>query len=121
MGFAFCYLLRFHLLPRSKNLKKQRLYRPNMGEPDTYTNLQSILTRPTNRESIAQQYDEVIKYATAVSLGTAEAESISRRFTCTNGQYPTYKVLIELGKAQKTIFLCRYLRSEALRRGSTKG
>jgi len=28
VGFAFCYLLGFALLPRLKNLKKQRLYRP---------------------------------------------------------------------------------------------
>jgi hypothetical protein len=31
-------------------------------------------------------------------------------------QHPTYKALTELGKAVKTAFLCRYLRSEALRR-----
>ena len=29
VGFAFCYLLGFALLPRLKNLKKQRLYRPH--------------------------------------------------------------------------------------------
>jgi TnpA family transposase len=28
VGFAFCHLLGFALLPRLKNLKKQRLYRP---------------------------------------------------------------------------------------------
>jgi hypothetical protein len=32
VGFAFCYLLGFALLPRLKNIKKQRLYRPQRGE-----------------------------------------------------------------------------------------
>jgi TnpA family transposase len=32
VGFAFCYLLGFALLPRLKNIKKQRLYRPHKGE-----------------------------------------------------------------------------------------
>ena len=31
-------------------------------------------------------------------------------------QHPTYKAFSELGKATKTIFLCRYLHSEELRR-----
>ena len=58
----------------------------------------------------------MIKYATALRLGTADAESILRRFTRDAPQHPTYQALAELGKAVKTIFLCRYLHLEALRR-----
>ena len=36
-------------------------------------------------------------------------------------QHPTYKAFAELGKAIKTIFLCRYLHSEALRREIHEG
>ena len=35
--------------------------------------------------------------------------------------HPTYKALAELGRAIKTIFLCRYLRSEAFRREINDG
>jgi len=59
-----------------------------------------------------QQYDQMDKYATAVRLGTAETEAILRRFTRNNVQHPTYKAFAELGKAVKTVFLCRYLHSE---------
>ena len=121
VGFAFCYLLGFHLLPRLKSLKKQRLYRPVKGHPEDYANLQSILTRPIHWELIEQQYDELIKFATALRLGTADAESILRRFTRSNVQHPTYKALCELGKALKTIFLCDYLRLESLRREIHEG
>jgi TnpA family transposase len=121
VGFAFCYLLGFALLPRLKNLKKQRLYRPHKGEPEKYANLQPILTRPINWEIIEQQYDELIKFATALRLGTADAESILRRFTKNNVQHPTYKALCELGKALKTVFLCDYLRLESLRREIHEG
>src|SRR5271165_2709604 len=58
----------------------------------------------------------MIKYTTALRLGTAETEAILRRFTKQNLQHPTYKAFAELGKAIKTIFLCQYLHSEALRR-----
>ena len=67
VGFAFCHLLGFALLPRLKNLKKQRLYRPSNGEQ--YTNLQAILTRPINWEIIEQQYDELIKLTRRCGLG----------------------------------------------------
>jgi TnpA family transposase len=121
VGFAFCHLLGFQLLPRLKNLKKQRLYRPHKGEPDQYAHLQPLLTRPINWEIIAQQYDELIKLTTALRLGTADAEAILRRFTRSNVQHPTYKALCELGKALKTIFLCDYLRLESLRREIHEG
>jgi len=121
VGFAFCYLLGFSLLPRLKNLKKQRLYRPHKGGPEKYAHLQPILTRPIDWEIIEQQYDELIKFATAFRLGTADAESILRRFTKSNVQHPTYKALCELGKALKTVFLCDYLRLESLRREIHEG
>jgi TnpA family transposase len=121
VGFAFCHLLGFELLPRLKNLKKQRLYRPGKENRDQYANLQPILTRPINWEVIEQQYDEFIKFATALRLGTADAESILRRFTKNNVQHPTYKALCELGKALKTVFLCDYLRLESLRREIHEG
>ena len=121
VGFACCHLLGFQLLPRFTNLKDQKLYRPGTGEGQPYTNLQPILTRPINWELIAQQYDEMIKFATALRTGTADAEAILRRFTRTNMQHPTYRALVELGKAIKTTVLARYLLEEALRREINEG
>jgi TnpA family transposase len=63
----------------------------------------------------------MVKYATALRLGTADTESILRRFTRNNLQHPTYKALAELGKAVKTIFICRYLGSLELRREIQEG
>lgn len=121
VAFAFCRLLGFELLPRLKAIHAQKLYRPETGKADAYENLQQILTRPIDWEPIRQQYDQMIKYTTALRLGTAETEAILRRFTRQNVQHPTYKALAELGKAIKTIFLCRYLHSEALRREINEG
>jgi TnpA family transposase len=121
VAFAFCRLLGFHLLPRLKALHAQKLYRPETGRPDTYPNLQSVLTRPIDWDLIERQYDEMVKYATALRLGTAEPEDILRRFTRNNVRHPTYKALAELGKARKTTFLCRYLHLLSLRREIHEG
>ena len=121
VAFAFCHLLGFDLLPRLKAIATQKLYRPDGGSAEAYPNLETIMTRPINWELISQQYDEMIKYATAMKQGTANPEAILRRFTRNNIQHPTYRALSELGKAVKTIFLCRYLGSEALRQEIHEG
>jgi len=121
VAFAFTKLLGFQLMPRLKAIHSQRLYRPETGKPDAYLNLQPVLSRPIDWELIRRQYDEMVKYATALRLGTAEAEAILRRFTRENVQHPTYKALAELGKAVKTVFLCRYLHDQALRREVNDG
>ncbi|MFH1602293.1 MAG: Tn3 family transposase [Pseudomonadota bacterium] len=121
VAFAFCRLLGFKLLPRLKAIHSQKLYRPETGRAGCYPNLQQILTRPINWELVRQQYDQMIKYATALRLGTAETEAILRRFTKKNVGHPTYKAFAELGKAIKTIFLCRYLNTKELRREINEG
>src|SRR3954471_16298012 len=121
VGFAFCRPLGFQLMPRLKAIGSQRLSRPDTGQSEAYPNLQPVLTKPIDWELIRQQYDQMVKYATALRLGTAETEAILRRFTRNNVQHPTYKALSELGKARKTTFLCRYLHLLPLRREIHEG
>jgi TnpA family transposase len=121
VAFAFCHLLGFDLMPRLKNLAVQRLYRTEASAAGDYEALQPILTRPIDWRLIARQYDEMIKYATALRLDTANPEDILRRFTRNNLQHPTYQALEELGRGVKTCFLCRYLHDEGLRRAIHEG
>jgi TnpA family transposase len=121
VAFAFSHLLGFDLMPRLKAIASQKLSRPHPGNADAYPNLQPILTQPINWALIRQHYDDMIKYTTALRLGTAEPESILRRFTRNNVQHPTYRALVELGRAIKTTFLARYLHEESLRREVNEG
>jgi TnpA family transposase len=121
IAFTFCNLLGFRLLPRLKALHAQKLYRPEAGQPEAYPHLQPVLTRPIRWELIHQQYDEIVKYVTALRMGTAEAEAILRRFSRANVQHPTYAAMSELGKVYKTLFLCDYLRLPELRREIHEG
>jgi TnpA family transposase len=121
VAFAFCHLLNFQLLPRLKGIHRQKLYRPFVGQSEAYQNLQPILTRPINWDLIRRQYDQMVKYATALRLGTAETEAILKRFTRNNLKHPTYQALCELGKAVKTIFLCNYLNDYDLRQEINEG
>ncbi len=120
VAFAFSHLLGFKLMPRFKNIGSQKLYRPETGMNEAYPHLQPVLSKPINWDLIRQQYDQIVKYATALRLGTASAEAILKRFT-RDIQHPTYRAICELGKAIKTIFLCEYLHSEEIRREIQEG
>jgi TnpA family transposase len=67
VAFAFSYLLGFNLMPRLKNIAKQKLYSPDIGLAYNFQNLSPILTRPINWELIAQQYDQMVQYTTALN------------------------------------------------------
>jgi TnpA family transposase len=121
IGFGITRLLGFELLPRIKQINKARLYQAEPGDRSLYPGLLPALTRPIRWERIAAQYDQMIKYATAIRTGSASTEAILRRFMQANAIHPTYQAMIELGRAQKTIFLCRYLRDRDLQREINEG
>ena len=56
-----------------------------------------------------------------VLLSTEETEAILKRFSKNPFKHPTYLALMELGRVIKTIFLCQYLDSEAIRREINEG
>nr|WP_043175317.1 Tn3 family transposase [Streptomyces sp. NRRL B-24484] len=116
IGFGVTRLLNVDLLPRIKQINRVKLYRPAAGESGAYPNLAAAMTRPIRWEVIAANWDQVIKYATAIRTGTASTEAILSRFT-----RAAYQAMLEIGRAQKTIFVARYLRDRALQREIEEG
>jgi TnpA family transposase len=112
---VFARFLRFELLPRLKRIKHEKLYLPDKGLVKSFPSFAGVLARPIRWDIVEKQYDEMVRHVVAVDEGTGPTESILRRFNSYNRTNPTYKAFTELGKALKTIFLCRYLSDHELR------
>ncbi|MEV5576895.1 Tn3 family transposase [Spirillospora sp. NPDC052269] len=121
VGFAFAHLLGFRLLPRMKNIARQKLARVQAGDPVPGCLADMVADKPINWELIARQYDQMVKYATALKLRTAEAEQVLRRFTRGGPKHPTYQAIEEVGRAVKSVFVAEYMASEELRREIHEG
>lgn len=78
------------------------------------------MTRPIRWDVIENNHDQIIKYATAIRVGTASTEAILRRFTRTTS-HPVYQAMLEVGRGQKTILVARYLRDRDLQREIQEG
>ncbi|WP_197535289.1 Tn3 family transposase [Mesorhizobium japonicum] len=109
IGFAFCHLLGFELAPRLKAIARQTLALPHPGLRACPICFPFFPASSTGRRS------------SRMHSGLADPEAILRRFARAEVMHPTYKALAELGRAIKTIFLCRYLRHEKFRREIHEG
>lgn len=115
LGFAFSAALGFELLPRLKNINTQKLFYSSHKKKAAYPNLTTILKGAIQWKHIRDQYDEFVKHVVALKIGLVSPDVLIKKFSRDNYNHPLFKALMEIGKTEKTIFLCKYLASEALR------
>lgn len=120
IGFGITRLLGFDLVARFKAIDTMRLYLPGKTDRFAYLGLRPALTRPIRCELIEDNYDMIIRYATAIRQRTASTEALLRRFQ-DGTTHPAYSAMLEVGAAQRTIFLARWLRDRDLQHETESG
>jgi TnpA family transposase len=109
----------FELLPRLEAIHSQRLYRPDNSA--SYPQLAPVLSRAINGELITQQYDQMVQYVTALSLGTADTEDILRRFRRSDVKHPVYRAPRGPGQSDQNDFSVSISELDGTEAGDQRG
>lgn len=112
--FALFDLLGMQFAPRLRDLGDAHLY--CLDPHITYTHIQSIITRKLNRDLILQHWDEMLRLAASLKLRWVTASLLIRKLQAFPRQHVLMTALQEYGRLVKTLFILRYVESEAYRR-----
>jgi len=112
--FALFDLLGLQFSPRIRDVGDQRLYR--MDRQTTYRDLEPAVTGTIRRELILKHWDDMLRVAGSLKLGWVTASLFIGKLQSYPRQSTLTQALQEYGRLVKTIFILRYLESEAYRR-----
>jgi TnpA family transposase len=112
--FGLFWLLGYQFSPRLADVGEARFWKLN---PDSdYGVLEKIARQRVKVELIEQNWDDILRVAGSLKLGTVGAEEIMR--VLQRGKKPSTlgKAIGELGRISKTLYLLNYVDDEAYRR-----
>jgi TnpA family transposase len=112
--FALFDLLGLRFSPRIRDLGDQRLYR--VDRQVTYRDLEPAVKGTIRRDLILNHWDDMLRLAGSLKLGHVTASLYISKLQAYPRQSTLAQALQEYGRLVKTIFILRYLDSEAYRR-----
>lgn len=112
--FGLFWLLGYQFSPRLADLGKARFWRLN-GEAD-YGILNKIAKHRINRKLIEENWDDLLRVAGSLKIGTVSAIEIMRALQRGNQPSTLARAIGELGRIAKTLYLLNYVDDEDYRR-----
>ena len=110
--FALFWLLGYQFSPRLADVGDARFWR--MDREAHYGCLDNIARYSINQQLIRDNWDDILRVAGSLKLGTVKASDIMR--TLVGKRTTLCKALAELGRIPKTLHLLSYISDEAHRR-----
>lgn len=112
--FGLAYLLGIKLMPRIRNIKDLKFYKPDRSM--VLQHIQSLFSDPLNWALIEKYYADMMRIAMSVKAGKMTASTILRRFGTKNRKNKLYFAFRELGRVVRTLFLLEYITDSDLRK-----
>jgi TnpA family transposase len=117
--FGLCHLLGFRYAPRIRDLADKRLF--PFEKPAAYPGLLPLIGGRAQPPLIAAHWDQLLRLAGSIRLGTATASLLLRKLAAYPRQNGLAVALREVGRVERTLFTLAWLQSPDLRRRVTAG
>lgn len=113
--FGLAYLLGIKLMPRIRNWKDLKCYKPTSEA--SYNHIGELFTKDNiNWELIARHLPDMLQIALSIKAGRIAPSTILRKLGTASRKNKLYYAFRELGRVVRTCFLLEYVNSEELRR-----
>ena len=111
--FGLSYLLGIKLMPRIRNWKALRLYRPEHGV--RYEHIDSLFSDTINWDRIRTHHRDLLQVVLSIRAGRITTPILLRRLGSYSRRNRLYQAFQELGRVIRTVLLLRWLSELELR------
>jgi TnpA family transposase len=108
------HLLGIDLMPRIRNWKELKLFRPSKGS--RYEHIDELFTDVVDWSLIETHLPDMLRVVLSIRAGRISASTILRKLGTYSRKNRLYQAFQELGRVVRTVFLLRYLNDVELRR-----
>lgn len=111
--FGLSHLLGIELMPRIRNWRDYRFFRPD--EDDRYENIDALFKETVDWDLIELHWKDLMQVALSIKAGKIAASTLLRKLGNYSRKNRLYHAFKALGSAARTLFLLRYISDRDLR------
>ena len=111
--FALAYLLGFRLMPRIRNWKDLKLFRPS--KTARYEHINSLFTDTIDWDIIEKHWQDIMQVVLSIREGKMSSSKLLRKLSNHSRKNRLYQAFQELGYVIRTLFLLEYISDVELR------
>jgi TnpA family transposase len=112
--FGLAHLLGINLMPRIRNWKDLKLFRP--GKEVRYAHIDELFAEEVDWPLIQTHLPDLLRVVLSIKAGRITAATLLRKLGTYSRKNKLYQAMRELGRVVRTAFLLQFLADPALRR-----
>lgn len=111
--FGLCHLLGFRFAPRLRDIGDLSLFA--IGNTQRWPRFEGLFGQRIRMREIDAQWDDILRLASSIRLGTVTASLIIRKLASYPRQNRLALAMRELGRIERTLFILDWMQDPALR------
>lgn len=115
--FAFTHLLGIQLMPRIRNWKDLKFYRP--AKSTSYQHIDRLFTDVVDWDRIADHWQDLMQVAISIQTGRILSPMLLRKLSHEGRHNRLFAATRELGRVLRTVYLLRWISSKEMRQEVT--